>query len=981
MVCSCFAACARPPESAAEQVESRSEALLSSAWQDVGPHPYTVTAPVTETMSGQVSALAVDLANDPTGNTVYVGSSSGGLWRSINGLSGAANFQIISDQTLSLAVGAVALDSQTNPPTIYIGSGAPDNSANFSAHVGDGVLISRDGGATWMRVGAADGGAHPFAQLGFSSMIVDPRQPSTLVASTGVGSDPNFPESATTQGYAAYPHVGIYRSADSGNTWTQVLATPITAAAGGAVTFNDVLFFHIDTIFEPQQGVYISGITNKGLFQSNDGATWSSYASLGLGVGLPPPAQMFRVSLASRNGRLWALVMTAIFTDPAFKLFQSNDHGASWTAVSSFNPPPPAFKGDLMYVAAPPNSNALLVATELLYRSSNIDDPTATFDIIEGALHGDQHAIAFVDATHWYAGDDGGAFMTSNSGDLWTSMNAELGTGEFHSAANDSAGGGAYAGGQQDVGSGYTPGGSSWQAALYADGLHAAADPVDPNGFFISNQFGSVNYIRVSGPGAGTPANVFSFPSGSTFDTPYEVMPSDPRLFGGVTPPAGLDLTAARFILSGGQNPILVAYDPATGLQMSTQLSSSVNNFVDFIAPVPGDPTRAYLTVGSTINNTPPALYRMTNISLAGGATVTPISGGPINATDRLGHLAVSPACSTAVYVTKLGFLDGQKVFKTVDGGVTWVNISGNLPNTPLHWLVVDPANPDFIYVGTSVGAFVARDGGVQGEQWQVLGTGLPRVPVTRLQFGPNRRLTAATFGRGVWTLDIGPPSAAPPPSAPPPAPTLTQAIRACGSTAIVNAGALVDSYTSCRAGYGGVNVGAHGDVVASGAVTVNGNGQIHGARRPNVSCSATAFPPPAGLTSAGDLNVNGPTVLPAGDYRFNNVNINSAGSLTGSGGMVRIWYSGGLNLQGTVSGASGLPNNLWFFGLPGSGAANLNSTTTLTGNIYAPMGNITVGTASVVFGSLFGRQVIMNSNTTLHFDQSLNRVRCCGIQ
>src|SRR6266496_4165165 len=120
---------------------------------------------------------------------------------------------------------------------------------------------------------------------------------------------------------------------------------------------------------------------------------------------------MFRVSLASRNGRLWALVMTAIFTDPAFKLFQSNDHGASWTAVSSFNPPPPAFKGDLMYVAAPPNSNALLVATELLYRSSNIDDPTATFDIIEGALHGDQHAIAFVDATHWYAGDDGGAFM------------------------------------------------------------------------------------------------------------------------------------------------------------------------------------------------------------------------------------------------------------------------------------------------------------------------------------------------------------------------------------------------------------------------------------------------------------------------------------------------------------------------------------------------------------------------------------------
>ena len=85
----------------------------------------------------------------------------------------------------------------------------------------------------------------------------------------------------------------------------------------------------------------------------------------------------------------------------------------------------------------------------------------------------------------------------------------------------------------------------------------------------------------------------------------------------------------------------------------------------------------------------------------------------------------------------------------------TWTNISGNLPNTPANWVVIDGASEQFVYVATNRGVYVATDGGVVNEQWQRLGNHLPNVPVTQLQRSQARKLIAATFGRGVWSLDV----------------------------------------------------------------------------------------------------------------------------------------------------------------------------------------------------------------------------------
>src|SRR5262249_35013577 len=188
---------------------------------------------------------------------VYVVSCSGALGKSVTGLCSpikpplckAPHFTLLSDQTKSLSVGAVALENSTPTPTIFVGTGAPDNSANVAGFTGTGILISRDGGNSWTLVESADSGKRPFAGLGFSNFLVDPHNPSIVVASTGFPVDGNFPYTSLPQGNQGIKHLGIYRSQDSGRSWTQVMSVqdpqPLLPPGG---------FFHIDLLYEPTTG-------------------------------------------------------------------------------------------------------------------------------------------------------------------------------------------------------------------------------------------------------------------------------------------------------------------------------------------------------------------------------------------------------------------------------------------------------------------------------------------------------------------------------------------------------------------------------------------------------------------------------------------------------------------------------------------------------------------------------------------------------
>ena len=129
-------------------------------------------------------------------------------------------------------------------------------------------------------------------------------------------------------------------------------------------------------------------------------------------------------------------------------------------------------------------------------------------------------------------------------------------------------------------------------------------------------------------------------------------------------------------------------------------------------------------------------------------------------------RIGVHPEDAATAYVTFSGlkWRDPQPhIFRTTDFGGTWQDISGDpslstsLPDAPINALAIDPEMPDTLFVGTDVGAFVSLDA---GQSWDILGLGLPAVPVNDLKIhAETRTLVAGTHGRSMYSLSLLPPS------------------------------------------------------------------------------------------------------------------------------------------------------------------------------------------------------------------------------
>ncbi|MFC2081093.1 T9SS type A sorting domain-containing protein [Bacteroidota bacterium] len=117
-------------------------------------------------------------------------------------------------------------------------------------------------------------------------------------------------------------------------------------------------------------------------------------------------------------------------------------------------------------------------------------------------------------------------------------------------------------------------------------------------------------------------------------------------------------------------------------------------------------------------------------------------------------YLAVDDADPKTAWITCAGFEDGLKVFKTNDGGETWDNITMNLPNLPAN-CIVEHHNNEYnpVYVGMDVGVYYTND---TLNEWMLFSNELPNVIISELEIHEARnKLYAATFGRGIWNIDL----------------------------------------------------------------------------------------------------------------------------------------------------------------------------------------------------------------------------------
>ncbi len=106
------------------------------------------------------------------------------------------------------------------------------------------------------------------------------------------------------------------------------------------------------------------------------------------------------------------------------------------------------------------------------------------------------------------------------------------------------------------------------------------------------------------------------------------------------------------------------------------------------------------------------------------------------------------------VYLAQNGKRDDDfqvYIWRSVDFGDTWEDISGNIPVGPVNVIREDPIDPEILYVGTDIGVYVTKDG---GKTWEVLGV-LPSTYVHDLVIHPrDNMIIIATHGRGIWVLD-----------------------------------------------------------------------------------------------------------------------------------------------------------------------------------------------------------------------------------
>lgn len=663
---------------------------LIPVWVSIGPRP---TISGRSHWSAWTNAIAVD-PMDP--NTVYVGNQGSGVWKATDG---GLNWSATGDQEASLEIGSLAV-APSNPNVVYAGTGF--------WNAGVGVLKSTDKANSWTLMGGPFAG--PFGSLDGGYFIyqiaVHPTNPDIVLAGVFRGDTSK---------------AGVYRSSDGGTSWNQVLS----GGRGSALVFDPN---NPNTVYAAIGELY--GASYNGFYKSTDaGVTW---VSINNGVSsLLPQSSEIRLTLSPTSPASLYGVITGSQVG-TLAVVKSSDGGNSWTILKT-----PSASRAFQIAVSPKDPNLVFLGDLPLFRSMDGGQTWTMVSIGSDGIStfGDFRKLAFSgDGNVLYVGDDGGMWRTTTPSAQtfsWTPLNDTRTATLFYSpiAIHPQDVNIAF-GGAQDLGILAYSGKPEWVQAQPCDGGATLIDPVDPNNVYATCN-GIVVYKSIKGGAPGTwsvSATGIAKTDRAEFIPTAAMDPANPsRLFYGTFrlyqsvdaaqtwSPISDDLTDN----CGGINSIAT-----TAADSNTVYVGSSCGHV-FVTNSSGSPQPIWFDRSAGLP--PRALTRIT-ADPNDAAVAYAMFNGYTWGTDSLGH-----------------------VFRTRDAGLTWADISGNLPNISANDLAVDPEILNTLYVATNIGVFQTSNG---GQTWVPLGTGLPSGITENIKFhGPSRILRAATLGRGMWDL------------------------------------------------------------------------------------------------------------------------------------------------------------------------------------------------------------------------------------
>jgi hypothetical protein len=716
-------------------------------WTERGPN----------NIGGRCRAILVD-QSDATGNTVLVGSVSGGLWRTTNFTAASPTWTQNSTVIANLAITTLAQDP-SNHSIMYAGTG--EGYFNIDAIKGLGVYKSTDGGLTWSLLASTTTSGSHVNDFSFVEKIA--------VYSDGTVYAATISSVFCNAG-------GIMKSTDGGSTWTAVTGVlPSGCGACGCVTG----YKGYDIAFSSSGDIYTSVVNGNGhgsILKSPAGAT---VGNAGTWTDITPSAgasSWQRIQLgasATTNNKVYAFLQGSGNGIGGIRV--TNDGGATWTNINNgtnwcsqgSNPNGTDFSNgqawyDLTMAVNPGNDANVFVAGVDMMTTAN--SGTSWSQVTQWAagcaslpyVHADIHNITFLpgSSTSFIVGCDGGIFYTSNSGGSFVSKDGGLNVTQYYGAALHPTSGSNYMlGAAQDNGSHIftTAGINSVSTASGGDGVTCFIDQASPTTQITS-------YIN---------ANYFiSRDGGSSFGTTFAS--SDGRFLN----PASYD-NSLKHLYCGSKDTKLKRIDNiVSGVPTGTDITVTSNTQLE-VSAVKVDPNTAdnvwvaFSTADDAGSGQAPQLWLVTGASTGspvvtqmGAASFTPGTGAYVSSIDveqgNANHLVVA--------VSSYG---AASVWESTDHGATWTSLDNNgvnLPDMPVYWAMIVPGSDNVNTGGSNGGIMLATEMGVWSTPvsagtstvWTENSSTMGNVSTRMLQYrASDNQVVAATHGRGLFTASI----------------------------------------------------------------------------------------------------------------------------------------------------------------------------------------------------------------------------------
>ena len=732
---------------------------MTTVWSPIGPAPTTSAFPNNGGFtSGRINAIAVSPSNT---QIVLIGSATGGIWRSTDG---GTTFTPVTDNQVDLSVGTLAF-APSNPNIVYAGMGDNDN-----GYFGTGVLKSTDAGVTWTRIN----NNNVLPEKGQCMRIqVDPTNPDKVYLAQY-----SFVNVSTNQSFIS----GVYVSSDGGVNWSRTLNALV----------RDIVIHPTNPQILYAGVQFRASDSGRGLYKSVDsGLTWTNVFASPY-TSTQSATRDFRVAVTPANpDRVYIYFGTRTTNPFQVRLEMSDDGGSTWTnrGVISNNQIDPGQVGYNTYLyASPTDANTIYVGTRDLFRSTDggvtftdISNsfappwPNGSYQPFSQKFHADQQAFAFEpgSSSTFYAGGDGGLWKTTNSGTNFTSLNSSLSLTQFVSIGVNPTDGTKSYGGTQDNGTQRRlVGTNGWREFSSGDGGQLVINPQNPSMVFTSYVLGSVSrYLSDGVSFNGRIADADTFGESLT----------DPRI-NFYPPVVGNGVDAKLYV---GTWRLFICSDCD-----NTSKTHDNGNPPTWTAPGgTTDLTNGGFDVLSTI------AVAKSNINVIytgsrGGRVMTSTNAGVtwtnITAglpTRSITSITVSPTDPMLVYLTVSGYGSGH-IFKSTNGGAAWSDISNNLPNIPTSAFLIDPLSSTTLYAGTDIGVFQSTD---NGTTWNVFNSNLPPVPVLAFTAQSSGLIQIGTYGRGAYELPLANPTPTPTPTPTPPNDNFANAQVISGCSGSVN--------------------------------------------------------------------------------------------------------------------------------------------------------------------------------------------------